>query len=122
MPVKVLLKEMRIKRGLSQNELARKVEMSLNAIQHIEYKARAIQLDTLAKLCEALDCQPGDILVYMPNDDGGQRFGVEQEEFKELEQSKDSADKFSPRTNKRTCSFLPVALEVLDSTNVLESA
>lgn len=120
--MKVLLKEMRIKRGLSQNELARKVEMSLNAIQHIEYKARAIQLDTLAKLCEALDCQPGDILVYMPNDDGGQRFGVEQEEFKELEQSKDSADKFSPRSNKRNRSFLPVALEVLDSTNVLESA
>lgn len=120
--MKVLLKEMRTKRGLSQNELARKVEMSLNAIQHIEYKARAIQLDTLAKLCEALDCQPGDILVYMPNDDGGQRFGVEQEEFKELEQNKDSADKFSPRTNKRTRSFLPVALEVLDSTNVLESA
>ena len=47
MPVKVLLKEMRIKRGLSQNELARKIEMSLNAVQHIEYKAKAIQLDTV---------------------------------------------------------------------------
>lgn len=68
MPVKVLLKEMRQKRGLSQNQLARAMGMSLNAVQHMEYKARAIQLDTLGKLCEVLECQPGDLLVYAPDE------------------------------------------------------
>ena len=28
------------------------------------YKAKAIKVSTLAKLCEALDCQPGDLLEY----------------------------------------------------------
>lgn len=86
MPVKVLLKEMRLKRGLSQNELARKIEMSLNAVQHIEYKAKAIQLDTLAKLCEVLDCQPGDLLVYLPNDEANQELSIEPEKPQDLEQ------------------------------------
>jgi len=27
-------------------------------------KARAIRFDTLEKICQALDCQPGDILAY----------------------------------------------------------
>ena len=34
-------------------------------------KAKALKVTTLAKLCEALDCQPGDILEYRPADDDG---------------------------------------------------
>lgn len=112
--MKVLLKEMRLKRGLSQNELARKVEMSLNAIQHIEYKAKAVQLDTLGKLCEVLDCQPGDLLVWIPDGDKGQESSNEQEE-KKLEQSKEHADKSSSYRNKRTHSFLTVIPGVQES-------
>lgn len=67
MAVKVLLKEMRDRRGISQNGLARAMGMSLNAVQHIEYKARAINLDTLDKLCTILECQPGDLLVHIPD-------------------------------------------------------
>jgi putative transcriptional regulator len=29
-------------------------------------KARAVRVDTLNKLCSALDCQPGDLLEYRP--------------------------------------------------------
>ena len=112
--MKVLLKEMRLKRGLSQNELARRVEMSLNAMQHIEYKAKAIQLDTLGKLCEVLDCQPGDLLVWIPDGDKGQESSDEQEE-KELEQSKDYSDKSSSSSNKRTRSLLTVIPKVPES-------
>lgn len=112
--MKVLLKEMRLKRGLSQNELARKIEMSLNAVQHIEYKAKAIQLDTLGKLCSVLDCQPGDLLVWIPDGDRGQESSNEPEE-KELEQSKDYADNSSSYRNKRTRSFLTVVSEALES-------
>ncbi len=31
-------------------------------------KARAIRLDTLEKLCKALDCQPGDLITYVPDE------------------------------------------------------
>ncbi len=31
-------------------------------------KARAIRLDTLEKLCKALDCQPGDLISYVPDE------------------------------------------------------
>lgn len=64
MPVEIRLKGVRETKGLSQNALARALEMSLANIQKIEYgKAKAIPLDTLDKLCEVLDCEVGDILV-----------------------------------------------------------
>ena len=31
-------------------------------------KVRAVRLDILDKLCEVLDCKPGDLLDYVPND------------------------------------------------------
>ena len=34
-----------------------------------KWKAKAIKVDTLNKICRALDCQPGDILEYVPSDD-----------------------------------------------------
>ncbi|KOP27160.1 XRE family transcriptional regulator [Hapalosiphon sp. MRB220] len=64
MPVKIKLKQLREDKGLSQNALARQLEMSLANIQKIEYgKAKSIPLDTLEKLCLALDCEVGDLLV-----------------------------------------------------------
>lgn len=71
MPVKILLKEMRMARGLSQNGLAQKLGMTLQNIQKIEYgKSKGIQFDVLAKLCQVLDCQPGDLLVYVEEREG----------------------------------------------------
>lgn len=115
MAVKVLLKEIRAKRGLSQNELARKIEMSLNAIQHIEYKAKAIQLDTLGKLCEALDCQPGDLLIWVPDDSGGQESSIEKDDLKDLKQTKESIDESYLRQRQNSRSFLTVIPEVPES-------
>lgn len=34
-------------------------------------KARAIRITTLEAVCRALDCQPGDILEYVPGNNGG---------------------------------------------------
>jgi len=66
MTVKIKLKELRNAKEISQNELARSLEMSLANIQKIEYnKAKSIPLDTLEKLCKALDCQVGDLLVIV---------------------------------------------------------
>ncbi|MFB2772082.1 helix-turn-helix domain-containing protein [Pelatocladus sp. BLCC-F211] len=66
MPVKIKLKQLREDKGLSQNALARQLEMSLANIQKIEYgKAKSIPLDTLEKICLALDCEIGDLLVIV---------------------------------------------------------
>jgi putative transcriptional regulator len=66
MPVEVRLKKLREARGLSQNALARELEMSLANIQKIEYgKAKSIPLETLEKLCLVLDCEIGDLLVLV---------------------------------------------------------
>lgn len=72
MTVKVQLKEVRTAKNLSQNELARLLEMSLGNVQKIEYgKAKSIPLDTLDRLCKVLSCEPGDLLRYVPDDDNG---------------------------------------------------
>lgn len=53
------------KRKMSVTELANKVEITLANISVLKNgKAKAIRVSTLAKLCEALDCQPADLLEY----------------------------------------------------------
>lgn len=53
------------KRKMSVTELANKVGITLANISVLKNgKAKAIRVNTLAKLCEALDCQPADLLEY----------------------------------------------------------
>lgn len=53
------------KRKMSVTELADKVGITVTNMSILKTgKAKAIKVSTLAKLCEALDCQPGDILEY----------------------------------------------------------
>lgn len=53
------------KRKMSVTELADKVGITLTNMSILKTgKAKAIKVATLARLCEALDCQPGDILEY----------------------------------------------------------
>ena len=53
------------KRKMSVTELANKVGITLANISVLKNgKAKAIRVSTLAKLCEALDCQPSDLLEY----------------------------------------------------------
>ncbi len=63
-PVEIRLLEQRQAAGLSQEQLAQKVGMAQADISRIETrKTSAISLDVLDRLCRALKCQPGDILV-----------------------------------------------------------
>ena len=56
------------KRKMSVTELAERVGITIANISILKNgKAKAIKLSTLARLCEALDCQPGDILEYRPS-------------------------------------------------------
>ncbi|MBR3000914.1 MAG: helix-turn-helix transcriptional regulator [Oscillospiraceae bacterium] len=57
------------KRKMSVTELAEKVGITLANMSILKTgKAKAVKVTTLAKLCEALDCQPGDLLEYRPKE------------------------------------------------------
>jgi putative transcriptional regulator len=53
------------KRKMSVTELSEKVGITMANLSILKNrKARAIRFSTLDKICEALECQPGDILEY----------------------------------------------------------
>ena len=53
------------KRKMSVTELANKVGITIANMSILKTgKAKAIKISTLIKICEALNCQPGDILEY----------------------------------------------------------
>lgn len=53
------------KRKMSVTELADRVGITLANMSILKNgKAKALKISTLVKLCEALDCQPGDLLEY----------------------------------------------------------
>lgn len=59
------------KRKMSVTQLADKLGITIANVSILKTgKAKAIKVSTLAKLCEALECQPGDILEYRPGDGG----------------------------------------------------
>ena len=58
------------KRKMSVTELSERVGITMANISILKNgKAKAIKLSTLDRICRALDCQPGDILEYMPEED-----------------------------------------------------
>ncbi len=60
---------MMAKRKISLNDLAQKVGITNANLSILKTgKAKAIRLETLNAICEALQCQPGDILEYSPVD------------------------------------------------------
>lgn len=65
MPIIVNLDVMMAKRKISLNELSEKVGLTLSNLSILKTgKAKAIRFSTLELICEALSCQPGDILEY----------------------------------------------------------
>lgn len=55
------------KRKMSLTELSEKVGVTMANLSILKTgKAKAVRLSTLNAICEALDCQPGDILEYRP--------------------------------------------------------
>lgn len=74
MAIRINIDVMLAKRKMSVTELSEKVGITMANISILKNgKAKAIKLDTLNKICKALNCQPGDILEYIPeeNEEGG---------------------------------------------------
>lgn len=60
------------KRKMSVTELSERVGITMANISILKNgKAKAIKIDTLNRICAALDCQPGDILEWRPEEEAG---------------------------------------------------
>ena len=65
--IRVRLDEMLSKRGMTLTELSARVNVTVVNLSILKNgRARAIRFSTLARLCAALHCQPGDLLSYEP--------------------------------------------------------
>ncbi len=63
---------MMAKRKMSVTELANKVDITMANLSILKNnKAKAVRFTTLDAICKALDCQPGDILEYVKEDENG---------------------------------------------------
>ncbi|PKL83681.1 MAG: transcriptional regulator [Ignavibacteriae bacterium HGW-Ignavibacteriae-3] len=68
MMIRVNLDVMMAKRKMSLTELAEKVGITMANLSVLKTeKARAIRFSTLESICKVLDCQPGDILEFIPD-------------------------------------------------------
>ena len=69
MKIVVNLDVMMARRKMSLGELAQKVDITMANLSILKNnKARAIRFCTLEAICAALDCQPGDILEFVPEE------------------------------------------------------
>jgi putative transcriptional regulator len=69
MAIAVKLDDLLWSRRMTLTELAERVGMTLANLSILKTgKARAIRFSTLEAICEALSCQPGDILQYEPEE------------------------------------------------------
>jgi putative transcriptional regulator len=70
MAIKVNLDLMMVKRGVLLTELADRVGITNANLSILKTnKAKAVRFSTLNAICRELNCQPGDILEYVPDND-----------------------------------------------------
>ncbi|MFC4007597.1 helix-turn-helix domain-containing protein [Nonomuraea purpurea] len=63
--IRVRLDELLLERGMTLTELSHRVEITVVNLSILKNgHAKAIRFSTLSRLCEALGCQPGDLLAY----------------------------------------------------------
>ena len=69
MPVTVTLDAVLARRGMTGKQLAETVGLSETQLSLFRSgKVRGVRFGTLAKMCAALDCKPGDLLGYVPGE------------------------------------------------------
>lgn len=70
MGIKVNLDEIMKRKNKSLTELAGEIDITLANLSILKNnKAKAVRFTTLEALCRVLECQPGDILEYVENDE-----------------------------------------------------
>jgi putative transcriptional regulator len=67
--ITVHLDRLLAERGMTLTELANRVGVTVVNLSILKNdRAKAIRFTTLTKICEVLDCQPGDLLSYHPGE------------------------------------------------------
>ena len=70
MAIIVNLDVMLARRKMRSRELAEIIGITEQNVSLLKStKVRGVRFDTLSKICAALDCQPGDLLEYQPDED-----------------------------------------------------
>ena len=70
MAIRINLDVMMAKRKMGLTELAKEIDITLANLSILKNgKAKAVRLETLNAICKALQCQPGDILEYVEDDE-----------------------------------------------------
>lgn len=70
MPIIINLDKVMARRKIGAGELAEKVGITPANLSILKNnKAKAVRFSTLAALCRALDCQPADLLEYVPGEE-----------------------------------------------------
>jgi putative transcriptional regulator len=69
MAITVQLDVMLARRKMRSKELAEKIGITEQNVSLLKSgKVRGVRFETLEKICTVLDCQPGDLLEYVPDD------------------------------------------------------
>lgn len=67
MPIRITLDAVLAKRGMRANRLAAEIGVSETHLSLFRSgKVKGVRFETLSKLCEALDCKPGDLFDFEP--------------------------------------------------------
>lgn len=74
MPIMIRLDVVLARRKLKARQLAQEIGITEQNLSLLKSgKVKGIRFETLEKLCQALDCQPGDLLEYQPDTNGADR-------------------------------------------------
>ena len=69
MAIRINLDVVMAKRKIGLPELSKEVDITMANLSILKNnKAKAIRFSTLEALCKTLDCQPGDLLEFVPDD------------------------------------------------------
>ncbi|GGB50389.1 transcriptional regulator [Roseibium aquae] len=69
MPIVIELDVMLARRKMRSKELAERIGITEQNVSLLKSgKVKGVRFETLERICEALDCQPGDILIYHPDE------------------------------------------------------
>lgn len=67
MPIVIELDVMLARRKMRSKELAERIGITEQNVSLLKSgKVKGVRFETLERICEVLECQPGDILIYEP--------------------------------------------------------
>ena len=81
MAIRINLDVMLARRKMSVTELAGRVGLTLTGLSLFKTgKLKGVRFVSLSAICRELQCQPGDILEYVPDEDGGDELSAARSE------------------------------------------